>query len=438
MNDIVIQADNLSKLYRLGVISTGTLYEDLNRWWAILRGRPDPTLRVDQVKKDINRSSVNLDKNGYIWALNDISFKVRQGEILGIIGSNGSGKSTLLKILSRVTAPTTGRCRVKGRIASLLEVGTGFHPDLTGRENIFLNGAILGMSKGEIRRKFDEIVAFSEIEKHIDTPVKRYSSGMYVRLAFAVAAHLEPEILIVDEVLAVGDVAFQRKCMGKMGDVAQEGRTVLFVSHNMKPIESLCNYCLLLKDGMVLAYGPADTVVMMYLEQPEELTRLSLADRHDRSGNGKVRHIKCELSRSPQGPPISEFFVGDEIYISVRLKSKERINVWTGITITDSMGNKLMHTSNRTHGLPPFCIDGENTFVLHIPHCAFLEGQYRIELATYTVQPNEVSDHIENAAMFSILPKDLYESGFPLGSFYGIVHLPNEWLTGDFEPILHE
>src|SRR5689334_18202640 len=233
MSQPVISVEKLSKSYQLGVIGTGTFLGDLNRWWARQRGRPDPYLKIGDANRD-NRGG------NTIQALDDVNFRVQQGEALGIIGRNGAGKSTLLKILSQVTSPSSGAVKVKGRIASLLEVGTGFHPELTGRENIYLNGAILGMTKAEISRKFDEIVAFSEVEQFIDTPVKRYSSGMYVRLAFAVAAHLEPEILVVDEVLAVGDAAFQAKCLGKMGDVAREGRTVLFVSHNMAAMRSLC------------------------------------------------------------------------------------------------------------------------------------------------------------------------------------------------------
>src|SRR5512134_174745 len=238
----VISVENLSKVYHLGQIGTGTFTNDLKVWWARVRDKPNPLLKIGQQDHG-NRAGEEL------WALRDVSFTVQQGEVLGIIGRNGAGKSTLLKILSRVTAPTSGRIKVKGRIASLLEVGTGFHPELTGRENVYLNGAILGMSKQEVTRKFDEIVNFAEIEKFIDTPVKRYSSGMYVRLAFAVAAHLEPEILIVDEVLAVGDAQFQKKCLGKMGEVAKGGRTVLFVSHNMAAVSALCNKGILLEDG---------------------------------------------------------------------------------------------------------------------------------------------------------------------------------------------
>ncbi len=253
----VISVENLSKVYRLGQIGTGTVSRDLNLWWAKLRGKPNPMLRIGETDHG-NRDNEDL------WALKDVSFSVKQGEVLGIIGKNGAGKSTLLKILSRVTAPTSGRIRVKGRIASLLEVGTGFHPELTGRENTYLNGAILGMSRQEIDRKFAEIVDFSGVEKFIDTPVKRYSSGMYVRLAFAVAAHLDPEILVVDEVLAVGDAEFQKKCLGKMGDVAREGRTVLFVSHNMASIQRLTSRSILLETGSVVLNGETADVVQKY------------------------------------------------------------------------------------------------------------------------------------------------------------------------------
>ena len=268
----------------MGIIGTGTLRHDFERWWHRVRGKPDPYSKVGAAPSakgagakvaspDLTPSNLT-PLNGAesdlgddeMWALRGVSFEVKQGEILGIIGRNGAGKSTLLKILSRVTAPTRGEVRVKGRIASLLEVGTGFHPELTGRENIFLNGAILGMTKAEIRNKFDEIVDFAGVERYMDTPVKRYSSGMYVRLAFAVAAHLEPEILIVDEVLAVGDAEFQKKCLGKMGDVAHEGRTVLFVSHNMNAVKSLCGRALLLANGLLSLNGPVDSVIEKYLE----------------------------------------------------------------------------------------------------------------------------------------------------------------------------
>lgn len=257
----IIKIENLSKQYRLGSIGTGTLAHDVTRWWHTVRGKEDPYLKIGETN---DRTAVG--NSDYVWALEDINFEVQQGEILGIIGKNGAGKSTLLKLLSRVTAPSTGKIICHGRIASLLEVGTGFHPELTGRENIFLNGAILGMTKKEIASKYDEIVDFAGCQKYIETPVKRYSSGMYVRLAFAVAAHLEPDILIVDEVLAVGDAEFQKKAIGKMQDVSNNsGRTVLFVSHNMAAVKSLCTRGILLENGKMAFEGNVDDVVNLYL-----------------------------------------------------------------------------------------------------------------------------------------------------------------------------
>jgi lipopolysaccharide transport system ATP-binding protein len=257
----VIKIENLSKAYQLGEIGTGTISRDLERFWARMRGKEDPFLKIGEV----NDRAVK-GKSDVVWSLKDLNFDIEQGDAVGIIGRNGAGKSTLLKILSRVTAPTSGSVKVKGRIASLLEVGTGFHPELSGRENIYLNGAILGMRKAEIKRKFDEIVDFSGVERYIDTPVKRYSSGMYVRLAFAVAAHLESDIMIVDEVLAVGDAEFQKKCLGKMNDVSKgEGRTVLFVSHNMAAIEALCNQSILLNSGIIIGNDVTEKIINEYL-----------------------------------------------------------------------------------------------------------------------------------------------------------------------------
>ncbi|MFT5902838.1 MAG: lipopolysaccharide transport system ATP-binding protein [Bacteroidia bacterium] len=261
MSETVISVQNVSKQYRLGTVGVGSLREDLVGLWYKVRGKDDPHLKLGEAN---DRSTTG--SSDYVWALKDINFEVKKGEVLGIIGKNGAGKSTLLKLLSRVTAPTTGEIKAKGRIASLLEVGTGFHPELTGRENIFLNGAIMGMKHAEINEKLDEIVEFAGVQRYIDTPVKRYSSGMYVRLAFAVAAHLEPEILIVDEVLAVGDADFQKKAIGKMQDVSTgEGRTVLFVSHNMKAVNSLCDRCLIIEDGTISFSGDVSTAVDRYL-----------------------------------------------------------------------------------------------------------------------------------------------------------------------------
>jgi len=264
-----IKFENISKQYRLGLVSTQTLSHDLNRWWKMnIRGKEDPYLKIGEVNDRAHKG-----ESDYVWALKDINFEVQQGDVLGIIGKNGAGKSTLLKILSKVTAPTTGTIKAAGRIASLLEVGTGFHPEMTGRENIFMNGAIMGMTKAEITRRFDEIVDFSGVERYIDTPAKRYSSGMTVRLGFAIAAHLEPEILVVDEVLAVGDAEFQKKAIGKMQDISKgEGRTVLFVSHNMGAIANLSSRCVLLEDGSVLDDGPTTKVISSYLDKNNKVS----------------------------------------------------------------------------------------------------------------------------------------------------------------------
>jgi len=289
--DIVIKAENISKQYRLGQVGTGTLSHDLKRWWSLVRGKEDPYLQVG-VENDRTKKATS----DYAWALRDVNFEIERGDTLGIIGKNGAGKSTLLKVLSRVTSPTSGQIKIKGRIASLLEVGTGFHPELTGRENIYMNGAILGMTKREISAKFDEIVDFAGVEMYIDTPVKRYSSGMYVRLAFGVAAHLEPEILIVDEVLAVGDAEFQKKCLGKMSDVASHGRTIIFVSHNMQAVQSLCKTALYMKAGKVTDVGPTAAVINNYLSRE---IRNSLERKWDINvdapGNEKVRLLSAEV-----------------------------------------------------------------------------------------------------------------------------------------------
>jgi lipopolysaccharide transport system ATP-binding protein len=264
-----IQVQNLSKAYQLGEIGTGTISRDLERYWAKLRGKEDPFLRIGETNDRSKKGESDI-----VWSLKDINFEIQQGDAVGIIGRNGAGKSTLLKILSRVTSPTTGSVKVKGRIASLLEVGTGFHPELSGRENIFLNGAILGMRKAEIKKHFDAIVDFAGVERYIDTPVKRYSSGMYVRLAFAVAAHLESEILVVDEVLAVGDAEFQKKCLGKMGDLSKgEGRTVLFVSHNMGSISQLCSKSALMDNGKLTNYGNTEDIINHYLDNFNNKTK---------------------------------------------------------------------------------------------------------------------------------------------------------------------
>lgn len=292
MSDIAIKVEDLGKLYRLGEVGTGTISHDLNRWLAKIRGKEDPFAKIGE-----SNDRTSKGESDYVWALQNLDFEVKKGEVLGIIGKNGAGKSTLLKLLSKVTKPTTGNIKVNGRIASLLEVGTGFHPEMTGRENIFLNGAIMGMTKREITAKFDEIVAFAGVERYVDTPVKRYSSGMYVRLAFAVAAHLEPEILIVDEVLAVGDAEFQKKCLGKMKDVSvNDGRTVLFVSHNMAAVKQLCTTGIVMKNGGIVFDGLALPAVDFYQRSHDTDSFFEHSGTLDEApGNTNIRILKFEV-----------------------------------------------------------------------------------------------------------------------------------------------
>jgi lipopolysaccharide transport system ATP-binding protein len=306
-----IEVEGISKQYRLGQTGTGSLAHDLNRFWFTARGKEDPYLKIGETNDRTRKGS-----SSFVWSLKDICFEIEQGSAVGIIGANGAGKSTLLKILSLVTAPTSGTCKVKGRIASLLEVGTGFHPELSGRENIFLNGAILGMRKNEIKRKFDEIVDFAGIERYINTPVKRYSSGMYVRLAFAVAAHLESEILIIDEVLAVGDAEFQRKCFGKMNDVSKgEGRTILFVSHNLGALKQLCSSSILLDRGRLVLHEKTNTVIKSYLEQFSSNSSVFEGPAESEKKIWFRKIYPCDANKRMK----DQFFHDEEIYFSFEL-----------------------------------------------------------------------------------------------------------------------
>lgn len=337
MNDIVIKAENLGKSYMIGhqskeryVALRDILTNKAKEWWSRIRNPQYHTHR------DVEE----------FWALKDVSFEVKHGETLGIIGRNGAGKSTLLKVLSRITEPTTGRIRVKGRVASLLEVGTGFHPELTGRENIYLNGAILGMTRREVKRKFDEIVAFAEVEKFIDTPVKRYSSGMYVRLAFAVAAHLEPEILLVDEVLAVGDVEFQKKCLGKMGDVAKEGRTVLFVSHNMLAVKNLCSRAILLDEGRLVCFENVSSTVERYLAVERDSNgEVVWNSQESAPGNHQVRLRAVRVvsdNRTNGSPPVNEDIEIQIDYWNLEANGRRLISVH----VLNAMALILLTSSN--------------------------------------------------------------------------------------------
>jgi lipopolysaccharide transport system ATP-binding protein len=402
MGEVIIKVENISKLYRLGEVGTGTISHDLNRWWARVRGKEDPFAKLGES----NDRSVKGNSE-YAWALRDIDFEVRQGDVLGIIGRNGAGKSTLLKILSRTTTPTTGEIKIKGRVASLLEVGTGFHPELTGRENIFLNGAILGMTRPEIRRKFDEIVDFAGVERYVDTPVKRYSSGMYVRLAFAVAAHLEPEILIVDEVLAVGDSEFQRKCIGKMKDVSErEGRTVLFVSHNMESMASLCTKGLLLKNGNVFANGGINDIISTYLDNYSGIALGKTFPIESAPGNdfGKLLSIKVFSPGNDSGM----FEINRDIFVEIKYFDSNHFNRNTAIIhLKDQKGNVLF-ASNEFNSPDweanhPLGATGFITTVCRIPGNFLTEGNFTITAALGCYSPNVIHALLEDVLSFTIV-----------------------------------
>ena len=403
MSDIAIRAENLSKSYQIarstGRSSYRTLQEEL----------------VSLVKRPFNRN-VAENRRETFWALKDISFEVKHGEVLGIIGRNGAGKSTLLKILSRITKPTSGRADIYGRVGSLLEVGTGFHPELTGRENVYLNGAVLGMTRRDIQKHFDEIVAFAEVEQFLDTPVKRYSSGMYMRLAFAVAAHLEPEVLVVDEVLAVGDAEFQKKCLGKMGDVAKSGRTVLFVSHNMGAMQQLCNRGIVLEHGKIAFEGEADRAIQHYTKaNSDHYNKTELSDRLDRRGDGNLRFTSVEICDS-KGNSIQSILSGDDIRIRVHYRCNQpslKANVNLAFNVYNAFGVLLTNLNTRDVDKMELPIDTEGYFECSWPHFNLRTGIYNCALFC------EVNGHIE----------DWLQSAFQLqvedGNFHGTGLLTN-------------
>ncbi|WP_396191046.1 polysaccharide ABC transporter ATP-binding protein [Flavobacterium sp.] len=381
MSKVVLKAEDISKQYRLGLVGTGTVKDDMKRWWYKLRGMEDPFLKIGEAN---DRSTKG--ESDYVWSLRDINFEINQGDSVGIIGRNGAGKSTLLKILSQVTQPTTGKIYTKGRIASLLEVGTGFHPEMTGRENIYLNGAILGMRKKEITRKLDEIIDFSGVERYIDTPVKRYSSGMYVRLAFAVAAHLESEILIVDEVLAVGDAEFQKKCLGKMGDVSKgEGRTVLFVSHNMLAVKSLCNSGILLSNGKIENIGKVESVIDNYLITANNL--LQSFAKIEKESNGFSLHSISVTNNSNNG----NFDISEDLVFEIKarsVKTFEGINVNIFFNTLD--GVNVFATCSDSEKL----IEGSYSFKCVVPKKTLNDIIYSIDLMVVEVGP-KVLHHVK-------------------------------------------
>ncbi|WP_298894558.1 ABC transporter ATP-binding protein [uncultured Psychroserpens sp.] len=391
---VILKASNISKQYRLGLIGTGTLSHDLNRWWHKLRGKEDPYLRVG----DSNDRSTKAESD-YVWALRDVDFEVEKGEVLGIIGKNGAGKSTLLKILSRVTTPTIGEIKTRGRIASLLEVGTGFHPELTGRENIFLNGAILGMNKSEISNKLDEIVEFSGCQRYVDTPVKRYSSGMRVRLAFAVAAFLEPDILVIDEVLAVGDAEFQKKAVGKMQDISQgDGRTVLFVSHNMAAVKRLCSRTIVLEHGEIVYNGDTDEAINKYLSIGEE--------DHDvmhyvsKDENTHVKDIEV-LSEN------KTFLTGSTLSFKINMNSKPKGDFNILIGIYNKKDEKVMHLSSKDF-MNSLEMNAKGEIVCHLDKNPLIQGSYYTNIV---LQYNKDEHEKHNECLrFSVVNGDFFNT----------------------------
>ncbi|MDJ1502175.1 ABC transporter ATP-binding protein [Xanthocytophaga agilis] len=377
---VVVKVENVSKKYHLGKTGTNSLKGDFQRWWALKRGKDDPFSKV------VEASQLQGDE---FWALKDINFEIKQGEAIGIIGKNGAGKSTLLKILSRITLPTTGSIKVKGRIASLLEVGTGFNPDLSGRENVYLNGAILGMTKGEITKKFDEIVDFSGIERFIDTPVKRYSSGMYVRLAFAVAAHLESEILILDEVLAVGDADFQRKCLGKMDDVAhKQGRTIIFVSHTMSAVTKLCNSGILLSKGTLIKSGEINEVADVYRQKVQSRKEVI------KSGKGGIKVLDLHF-RDVDGNTLSMLSTFGEVFIDVTYEAQESFrNVGFAVCFNNSLEVRAMSLYTPWIGKEYNVNPGTFKVTFHVPSLKLIPGEY--DIISYIGSENQPIETLEN------------------------------------------
>lgn len=425
---IILKAENISKQYRLGKVGTGTISDDLKRWWYNVRGLEDPFLKVGAPN---DRSS--LAREDYVWALRDINFEVKQGEVLGIIGRNGAGKSTLLKILSRVTAPSTGNIKTRGRIASLLEVGTGFHGELTGRENIFMNAAILGMTKTEVRAKLDEIIAFSGCEMYIDTPVKRYSSGMTVRLGFAVAAHLEPEILVVDEVLAVGDAEFQKKAIGKMQDLSiGEGRTVLFVSHNMASIQNLCSKVILMDNGKIEKEALTDEVITYYLEKYRNTAiEENIGSRSDRKGSGRLKFLNCWFENKYENTSTIQSGAFCMMVLEVSNVTKEYIeNVRISIGIDDNQSRRITILDNSlTNQKIQFKPGEKKTIKIEISSVPFQGGEYYFTL--FASEGENIADWVINAGSFKVEYGDFFNSGKTVNAAQGNFLIKHKFLLNN-------
>ena len=421
----VLKIENVSKQYRLGVVGTGTLSHDLNRWWSKLRGKEDPYLKIGTSN---DRKNNNSD---YVWALKDINLEIKKGEVIGIIGRNGAGKSTLLKLLSQVTNPTSGEIKIMGRIASLLEVGTGFHPELTGRENMYLNGAILGMSKIEIASKFDKILDFSGIGSYIDTPVKRYSSGMMVRLGFAVAAHLEPEILVVDEVLAVGDADFQKKCIAKMKEVASEGRTVLFVSHNMTSIRNLCEKGVVLESGKVIFSGSSIDAISYYFSQNEnkENKIVSVIDPNLSTHNsGEAKFRSAFITNFENDIPMSELSYQEKFKIKSSVEIyKDLENISISISLLNEFGEVVSYA---------YYANGNNLLKLKkgIYQISFecpldlMPGNFALGLSIYHFYSGSTIDYIDYFYPFKVNKETIdNKKEYPWATVHGYVEMNNNW-----------
>ncbi len=425
MNNVILEAKNISKQYRLGLVGTGTLTHDLNRFWHRIRGKEDPYLQIGAVNDRKAEAS-----SEYVWALKDINFEVKQGEILGIIGKNGAGKSTLLKILSRVTSPTTGSIKIKGRIASLLEVGTGMHPELTGRENIFLNGAILGMSKAEIKEKIDEIVEFSGCQMYIDTPVKRYSSGMRVRLGFAVAAFLEPDILVIDEVLAVGDAEFQKKAIGKMQDISSEGgRTVLFVSHNMAAVKNLCTRAIVLEHGQVVFEGETNTAVDYYLKSDTSIEN-SVFLNPEPNPKGDILEVKILDINSIM---TNTFQYHSQIILKITgIIDDVRQNA-AAISFKVKNSNEMVIFSSENF-LSDIEIDSAGSFETYVyfPQETLLPNSYTVTIGFHIPNQEKI------ASLFDIVHFTIAETGTIFQQYkgvdFGCVHLDCVWKNNTIQP----
>ena len=401
---IAIQVENLSKVYRIGLKEK--THDSIGA--AILDSIKSPVRNFRKFRSlytfsdlKANQSSLVHDELDYIWALKNVSFELKQGEVLGVIGRNGAGKSTLLKILSKITDPTSGYAKIRGRVSSLLEVGTGFHQELSGRDNVYLNGSILGMKKKEIDKKFDEIVAFSEVEKFLDTPVKRYSSGMRVRLAFSVAAHLEPEILIIDEVLAVGDAAFQKKCLNKMDGVAREGRTVLFVSHNMGLVSELCGKCLLLSHGEVSEIGDTKAIVSKYVSDYSVTGQIDLTNwSENRTGNGPMRLLNLR-TENQSGVTTSRFAFGEPISFKLGVKGQAGLECIIGLSIRDALGHLILHFSNLDDKFSLILPSNESEIHMRLDDNVLNEGTYYVTVFLADGF-NIMNDRVQNSLSFEV------------------------------------